>query len=63
MHGPILNVIPFLDLLPKFTGQDKTYPVTRWIQDVEENGEIGSWTPLQQLLMARRYHQASHSFG
>lgn len=42
------------DLIPKFTGQDKTYPVTRWIQDVEENGEICGWTPLQQLLMARR---------
>ncbi|XP_026742134.1 uncharacterized protein LOC113508833 isoform X2 [Trichoplusia ni] len=42
------------ELIPKFTGQDKTYSVSRWIQDVEENGEICGWTPLQQLLMARR---------
>uniref|UniRef100_A0A2A4JBX9 Peptidase A2 domain-containing protein n=1 Tax=Heliothis virescens TaxID=7102 RepID=A0A2A4JBX9_HELVI len=42
------------DLIPKFTGQDKTYPVSRWIQDVEEYGEICGWTPLQRLLMARR---------
>ena len=51
-----LNPMLYLtsDLIPKFTGQDKTYPVTRWIQDVEDNGEICGWTPLQQLLMARR---------
>lgn len=42
------------ELIPKFSGRDKTYPVSRWVLDVEENGEICGWTPLQQLLMARR---------
>lgn len=41
-------------LIPKFTGQDKTYPAARWVQDVEDNSELCGWTPLQQLLMARR---------
>ncbi|KAI5645647.1 hypothetical protein NE865_02314 [Phthorimaea operculella] len=42
------------DLIPKFTGQDTNYPVTKWIQDIEDNGMIFQWTPLQQLLVARR---------
>ncbi|XP_063367164.1 uncharacterized protein LOC134655656 [Cydia amplana] len=41
-------------LVPKFTGQDKTYPAARWVQDVEDSTELCGWTPLQQLLMARR---------
>ncbi|XP_063531215.1 uncharacterized protein LOC134742167 [Cydia strobilella] len=41
-------------LIPKFTGQDKTYPAARWVQDVEDSTELCGWTPLQQLLMARR---------
>jgi hypothetical protein len=41
------------DLIQKF-GQSKTYPVTRWIQDIEDNTEIFGWTPTQQLLLARR---------
>ncbi|XP_045500830.1 uncharacterized protein LOC123698282 [Colias croceus] len=42
------------DLIPKFTGQDSNYPVQKWIQDIEDNGLIFQWTPLQQLLVARR---------
>lgn len=42
------------ELVPNFSGCDSTYPVTRWIEDVESNGEIFNWTPLQQLLVARR---------
>ncbi|KAI5645228.1 hypothetical protein NE865_02776 [Phthorimaea operculella] len=42
------------DLIPKFTGQDTDYPVTKWIQDIEDNGMVFQWTPLQQLLVARR---------
>ncbi|XP_073958313.1 uncharacterized protein [Choristoneura fumiferana] len=42
------------ELVPKFSGQDKTYPATKWIQDVEDNAEVFGWTPVQQLLMARR---------
>jgi hypothetical protein len=41
------------DLIQKFSGS-KTYPVTRWIQDIEDNTEIFGWTPTQQLLLARR---------
>ncbi|KAI5645159.1 hypothetical protein NE865_02707 [Phthorimaea operculella] len=42
------------DLLPKFSGQDKTQSVDQWIQNVEDHAEIYSWSPLQQLLVARR---------
>lgn len=42
------------ELIPPFTGQDKTYSVSRWIQDVEDNAEIFGWSTLQQLLIARR---------
>lgn len=42
------------DLIPAFSGRDKTYEVTRWIEDVEDHAEIFGWTPLQQLLVARR---------
>ncbi|XP_050563096.1 uncharacterized protein LOC126912844 [Spodoptera frugiperda] len=41
-------------LIPNFSGRDDTYSVTRWIEDVESNAEIFEWTPLQQLLIARR---------
>lgn len=41
-------------LVPTFTGQDKAFPVTRWIEEVEDNAEIFGWTPVQQLLVARR---------
>ncbi|XP_073948349.1 uncharacterized protein [Choristoneura fumiferana] len=42
------------ELVPKFSGQDKAYPATKWIQDVEDHAEVFGWTPVQQLLMARR---------
>lgn len=42
------------DLVPKFNGQDKTYTVTRWVQDVDDHAEIFAWSALQQLLVARR---------
>ncbi|XP_013146518.1 PREDICTED: uncharacterized protein LOC106109531, partial [Papilio polytes] len=42
------------ELVPKFSGQDSTYPVSKWIQDIEDTGEIFKWAPLQQLLVARR---------
>lgn len=42
------------DLVPKFSGQDKTYSVVRWTQDIEDNFEIFQWTPLQTLIVARR---------
>ncbi|KAF9418024.1 hypothetical protein HW555_005008, partial [Spodoptera exigua] len=42
------------DAVPSFSGQDKTYPVSKWIQDIEVNGDIFQWSPIQQLLVARR---------
>lgn len=42
------------DLIPKFSGQDKTHSVAQWAQDVEDNAEIFKWSPLQTLIMARR---------
>ncbi|XP_048486445.1 uncharacterized protein LOC125490642 [Plutella xylostella] len=51
---PVMQVGFGDDLVPKFSGQDKIYAVSRWIQDVEDNAEILQWTPLQQLIVARR---------
>lgn len=42
------------ELLPTFTGRDNTYPVARWIEDVESNSEIFGWSELQRLLVARK---------
>lgn len=42
------------ELVPAFSGTDNTYPVQRWIDDVETNAEIFGWSSLQQLLVARR---------
>lgn len=42
------------ELTPKFNGKDKTYPVSQWVSDVEDNAEIFGWSSLQQLLVARR---------
>lgn len=42
------------NIIRKFDGKDKTYAVTKWIQDIEENGDIFEWTPKQRLLVARR---------
>ncbi|CAB3233179.1 unnamed protein product [Arctia plantaginis] len=42
------------DFISNFSGQDHTYSVGRWIQDIEDNTEIFEWTPLQQLVIARR---------
>lgn len=42
------------DLIQKFSAQDKTYGVSKFIQDVDENAVIFGWTPLQQLIVARR---------
>lgn len=40
--------------IAKFTGTDKTYSITKWSQDVEDNAEIFGLTPTQTLLVARR---------
>ncbi|XP_063370366.1 uncharacterized protein LOC134658644, partial [Cydia amplana] len=54
-HGAGTGMLHLTEgLIPKFTGQDKTYPAARWVQDVEDSTELCGWTPLQQLLMARR---------
>lgn len=42
------------DLIPKFDGQDATYTTSRWIQDINDNGDIFNWTETQKLLVARR---------
>ncbi|KAL0822710.1 hypothetical protein ABMA28_004729 [Loxostege sticticalis] len=42
------------ELIPTFSGRDNTYTATRWVEDVESNAEIFEWTPLQQLLIAKR---------
>ena len=42
------------DFINNFSGQDHTYAVSHWIQDIEDNTEIFQWTPLQQLVIARR---------
>lgn len=42
------------ELIPTFSGRDDTYPVARWIDDVESNAEIFEWTPLQRLVIAKR---------
>ncbi|KAL0809236.1 hypothetical protein ABMA28_011455 [Loxostege sticticalis] len=42
------------EMVPKFSGQDKTYSSSRWAQEVEENAEIFGWSPLQQLIVGRR---------
>ncbi|KAL0811905.1 hypothetical protein ABMA28_009319 [Loxostege sticticalis] len=39
------------EMVPKFSGQDKTYSSSRWAQEVEENAEIFGWSPLQQLIL------------
>lgn len=38
----------------KFSGQDKTQSASRWAHDVDNNGEIFGWSPLQRLIVARR---------
>ncbi|KAL0832453.1 hypothetical protein ABMA28_000685 [Loxostege sticticalis] len=42
------------ELIPSFSARDETYTATRWVEDVESNAEIFEWTPLQQLLIAKR---------
>ncbi|KAL0839988.1 hypothetical protein ABMA28_015315 [Loxostege sticticalis] len=42
------------ELIPTFSGRDNTYSATRWVEDVESNADIFEWTPLQQLLIAKR---------
>lgn len=49
------NNLAFVEeAIPKFSGTDKTYPVSRWAQEIEDNSEIFGLTPLQQLIIARR---------
>lgn len=40
--------------IPKFTGTDKTYSVTKWAQEIEDNAEIFGLCSTQTLLVARR---------
>jgi transposase InsO family protein len=42
------------DMVTKFSGQDSTHPVSRWVQEIEDNAEIFSWSETQKLLIARR---------
>ena len=49
-----VNPAIYDDVIPKFSGADKTYTVSRWIQDIEDHGEIFEWSPLQKLIIARR---------
>lgn len=51
---PVMQIGLRDDLVPNFSGQDKIYAVSWWIQDVEDYAEILQWTPLQQLIVARR---------
>uniref|UniRef100_A0A2H1WUW9 SFRICE_032591 n=1 Tax=Spodoptera frugiperda TaxID=7108 RepID=A0A2H1WUW9_SPOFR len=37
------------DVIRKFDGRDKTYPITKWIQDIDDNN-IFEWTQKQRLL-------------
>ncbi|XP_049873680.1 uncharacterized protein LOC126379160 [Pectinophora gossypiella] len=41
-------------IIPKFSGNDKMYTVSRWVEEIEDNGEIFNWTPIQKLIIARR---------
>ena len=41
-------------LVTKFSGQDKSYSVAKWVTDIDDNAEIFQWTPLQTLIVARR---------
>lgn len=41
-------------LIPKFSGVDQTYSSDKWVEDVEENAVVFSWTPVQTLIIARR---------
>ncbi|XP_063895546.1 uncharacterized protein LOC135118196 isoform X2 [Helicoverpa armigera] len=42
------------DVIRKFDGRDRAYPVTKWIQDIDDNGDIFEWSQTQRLLVARR---------
>ncbi|XP_028167745.1 uncharacterized protein LOC114358071 isoform X2 [Ostrinia furnacalis] len=53
-HNPTHMLQLTAELVPRYSGRDNTYPVSRWIEDVESNAEIFGWSPLQQLLVARR---------
>ncbi|XP_028160754.1 uncharacterized protein LOC114353120 [Ostrinia furnacalis] len=53
-HNPTHMLQMTAELVPRYSGRDSTYPVTRWVEDVESNAEIFGWSPLQQLLVARR---------
>ncbi|KAK2578973.1 hypothetical protein KPH14_002453 [Odynerus spinipes] len=54
--------IQFKDLegiIPKFSGDDKTYPVENWIETVEEHAELYGWTPLQTLVFGKKSLEGS----
>ncbi|CAK1588914.1 unnamed protein product [Parnassius mnemosyne] len=42
------------ELIPNYSGQDGTFTAAQWAQKIEDNAQIFGWTPLQQLLVARR---------
>lgn len=41
-------------MISKFDGTDKTLSSSKWLQDLDENGELFGWTPTQKLIVARR---------
>ncbi|XP_028166236.1 uncharacterized protein LOC114357021, partial [Ostrinia furnacalis] len=54
MNSGAVNLMFVEEAIPKFCGTDKTYSVTRWAQEIEDNTEIFGLTSTQQLLIARR---------
>lgn len=51
---PTVNLMFVEEAIPKFSGTDISYTVTKWAQEVEENAEIFNLNPTQKLFIARR---------
>lgn len=43
-----------IECITHFSGEDKTYPSTKWAQDIDDNSEVFNWTPQQKLVIARK---------
>ncbi|XP_048508118.1 uncharacterized protein LOC125500229 [Athalia rosae] len=51
------GAIQFRDVegtIPKFSGDDRAFPVEKWIGLLEENSRLFNWTPLQTLVFAKK---------
>ena len=51
---PRIRINDVLPTLPRFDGEDVTKPVGPWLDEMEQNGVVCGWSPLETMMAAKQ---------